>query len=155
MTPVPGQANTYDMVRADQPTEAGDALNKANLLPDDVVAVLGITQENPQVKDALLAKPYVTGTYVGDGTDRREINIGFKPSYVILGGFSISRAPQSQKIEGYSIISGYGNYNGQNITHGTTANGFKVGLLDYGASTDQSNTCTNAPNEVYGYIAFR
>lgn len=31
-----------------------DALNKANLLPDDVVQTLGLTQENPQVKDALV-----------------------------------------------------------------------------------------------------
>lgn len=56
MTPVSGQANTYDMVRADDPTQAGTPLNKATLLkdataalyglgtgavPDDVLAVLG------------------------------------------------------------------------------------------------------------------
>jgi hypothetical protein len=38
--------------RADEPTQVGDALNKANLLPDDVAAALGLTG-NPQVKDAL------------------------------------------------------------------------------------------------------
>lgn len=56
MTPVAGQANTFDMVRADDPTQAGTPLNKATLLkdataalyglgasavPDDVLAVLG------------------------------------------------------------------------------------------------------------------
>ena len=56
MTPVAGQANTYDMVRADDPTQAGTPLNKATLLkaataalyglgasavPDDVLAELG------------------------------------------------------------------------------------------------------------------
>lgn len=40
--------------RADEPTQTGDALNKDNLLPDDVAAVLSLTG-NPQVKDALLA----------------------------------------------------------------------------------------------------
>lgn len=38
--------------RADEPTEKGDPLNKANLLPDEVVTALGLTG-NPQVKDAL------------------------------------------------------------------------------------------------------
>lgn len=32
LTPVEGQANTYDMVRADEPTEAGTPLNTASLL---------------------------------------------------------------------------------------------------------------------------
>lgn len=38
--------------RADEPTQTGDALNKANLLPDAVATALGLTG-NPQVKDAL------------------------------------------------------------------------------------------------------
>lgn len=42
LTPVSGQANVYDMERADQPIVEGTALNKANLLPDDVCAALGI-----------------------------------------------------------------------------------------------------------------
>lgn len=54
LTPIPGQTNTYDMARADEPIVAGDALNKANLLPDDVVQSLGLAQENPQLKDALM-----------------------------------------------------------------------------------------------------
>ena len=39
--------------RADEPTQVGDALNKANLLPDAVATALGLTG-NPQVKDALM-----------------------------------------------------------------------------------------------------
>lgn len=42
LTPVSGQENTYDMVRADQPTQEGTPLNKANLLSDDVAALLGL-----------------------------------------------------------------------------------------------------------------
>ena len=65
-----------------------DALNKANLLPDDVVQTLGLTQENPQVKDALVmldTHKCVVGTYTGDGAKtNREINLGFKPELVIL-----------------------------------------------------------------------
>lgn len=42
MTPVSGQANTYDMVRADDPTQAGTPLNKATLLKDATAALFGL-----------------------------------------------------------------------------------------------------------------
>lgn len=38
LTPVAGQENTYDMVRADQPQQEGDPLNKATLYSDDTAA---------------------------------------------------------------------------------------------------------------------
>ena len=51
LTPVSGQANTYDMVRADQPTEQGTPLNKENLLSDETAAALGLSGD-PTVDDA-------------------------------------------------------------------------------------------------------
>ena len=42
LTPVSGQANVYDMVRADQPTQEGTPLNKATLLSDETAALLGL-----------------------------------------------------------------------------------------------------------------
>lgn len=42
LTPVAGQANTYDMVRADQPTQEGTPLNKASLLTDATAALYGL-----------------------------------------------------------------------------------------------------------------
>ena len=42
LNPVAGEANTYDMVRADQPTQEGTALNKANLLSDETAALFGL-----------------------------------------------------------------------------------------------------------------
>lgn len=42
LTPVSGQANTYDMTRADQPTEAGTPLNKNTLLKDATAALYGL-----------------------------------------------------------------------------------------------------------------
>ena len=64
--------------RADEPTQEGDALNKANLLPDEVATALGLTG-NPQVKDALeklktlvdigISRAQIaTGSYTGTGT---------------------------------------------------------------------------------------
>ena len=37
LTPVAGQAGTYDLTRADQPTQEGTPLNKASLLSDETV----------------------------------------------------------------------------------------------------------------------
>lgn len=42
MTPVSGQANTFDMVRADDPTQEGTPLNKATLLKDATAALYGL-----------------------------------------------------------------------------------------------------------------
>ena len=38
LTPVAGQADTYDLTRADQPTQEGTPLNKAALLSDTTVS---------------------------------------------------------------------------------------------------------------------
>ncbi len=43
LTPVSGQENVYDMVRADQPTQEGTPLNKENLLTDAVANLIGLT----------------------------------------------------------------------------------------------------------------
>ena len=43
MTPVAGQVNTYDTVRADEPTQEGTPLNKANLLRDATAAMFGLS----------------------------------------------------------------------------------------------------------------
>lgn len=59
LVPVTGQANTYDMTRADSPQQEGTPLNKANLLSDTTAAKLGLTGD-PTVSQALagiLQKP--------------------------------------------------------------------------------------------------
>lgn len=53
LTPVEGQPNTYDMVRADQPTQQGTPLSKANLLKDTTAAQFGLGSE--AVPDDVLA----------------------------------------------------------------------------------------------------
>ena len=42
LTPVAGQENTYDMTRADEPTQEGTPLNKATLLKDATAALYGL-----------------------------------------------------------------------------------------------------------------
>lgn len=52
LTPVSGQANTFDLTRADQPTQEGTPLNKASLLKDTTAALFGKT--NAAVPDDIL-----------------------------------------------------------------------------------------------------
>ena len=78
MTPVAGQANTYDMVRADDPTQAGTPLNKATFLKDATAALYGLG--TGAVPDDVLAelgkykqywwkrKEYTPGTYTLDAS---------------------------------------------------------------------------------------
>ena len=42
LTPVAGEANTFDLTRADQPTQEGTPLNKASLLKDTTAALFGL-----------------------------------------------------------------------------------------------------------------
>lgn len=75
LEPVAGQANTYDMTRADQPQQVGTKLNKANLLTDETVTKIWPNASerpaDPTVNEALaaLVRPEVSvvGTYTGTG----------------------------------------------------------------------------------------
>ncbi|MBO4697037.1 MAG: hypothetical protein J5643_07165, partial [Lachnospiraceae bacterium] len=66
LVPVSGSANTYDLERADSPTQVGTPLNKASLLTDATAAAIGLTGSDPTVNDALgfLAANY-NRTYYG------------------------------------------------------------------------------------------
>ena len=54
MTPVSGQANTYDMERADKPLRQGTLLNKATFLKDATAALYGLGES--AVPDDVLAE---------------------------------------------------------------------------------------------------
>ena len=62
LTPVTGQTNIYDMEMADQPGQAGTALNKANLLTDATAAAIaalsGTTPDTPNEALAELANSF-------------------------------------------------------------------------------------------------
>ena len=62
LTPVAGQANTYDMSRADSPQQEGTPLNKATLLSDETAALIwpdaSTRPADPTVDDALAALPH-------------------------------------------------------------------------------------------------
>lgn len=96
LTPVSGQANTFDLTRADQPTQEGTPLNKASLLKDATAALYGKTAE--AVPDDLLSVlsksvlAQVNGKYtkhVGTNADRPvgstvTLNVGGTPYEFIV-----------------------------------------------------------------------
>lgn len=95
LTPVVGQTNIYDLEMADQPTENGTALNKANLLTDAtaaaIAAAFGSTPDTPNEAFALLAgvsnmeyQEYVgNGTY-GSWTNCTSITFAHEPKMVFI-----------------------------------------------------------------------
>ena len=66
LTPVAGQANVYDMVRADEPVEAGTPLNKATLLADQTATKLGLDLETATPDKAFVASMLNANCAVGD-----------------------------------------------------------------------------------------
>lgn len=103
LKPVSGQANTFDLTRADQPTQEGTPLNKASLLKDATAALYGLP--NTAVPDDVLSKiktlidsananantkaRIATGSYTGTGTygksNPNSLTFDFEPKLLIVG----------------------------------------------------------------------
>lgn len=98
LVPVPGQENTYDMVRADNPTQEGTPLNKASLLKDATAALYSLGA-NAVPDDALRAikslinkanadinkrAQIMTGSYVGTSTQENSLTFDFVPKIVFI-----------------------------------------------------------------------
>lgn len=112
LNPVTGQENTYDMVRADEPTQEGTPLNKASLLkdataalygkgadavPDDILsilskAVLAVNGNLQDIGGSNVGTRIETGSYVGTGTygasNPCSLTFDFTPKYIVISGSS-------------------------------------------------------------------
>lgn len=97
LTPVAGQSNKYDMERADEPTQAGDPLNKATLLTDSVAASYGLSAASvPNNVFAKIRSLFDTKveleviSYTGTGTygpnNPTSVTFSKAPSVVIMLG---------------------------------------------------------------------
>lgn len=153
--------------RADEPTQEGDALNKANLLPDAVATALGLTG-NPQVKDALeklfdIANPkakIATGSYTGNLSYPRNINLGFQPDFVLVETITGGGGPKGS----YSAVWATpdapagkwdnGSINNQYDSVAITSTGITVTVGTQG-TTNRSYTRFNQTGKVYRYIALK
>lgn len=137
LTPVAGQANTYDMVRADQPTQEGTPINKATLLKDVTASILGLP--NTAVPDdAFLALTIGIGTY------------GYRVKIQLADGTPVEGATVSgiTALTGSTLVSGadgivLGKSTSQTVTIGCTSP-----YIDQAAPTSQSVTATGTITDV-------
>lgn len=95
LEPVAGQAKTYDLTRADQPTQEGTPLNKASLLKDTTAALLGLP--NTAVPDdAFVALVLGQGVY------------GYRVKVQLADGTPVEGATVSgiQPLTGSTLVTG-------------------------------------------------
>jgi len=89
-------------------------------------------------------KPYVTGTFTGNG-GTQEINLGFRPSFVIIGADQIAT---SDVVAAGRVALSAGGVNTRRIS--LTSNGFRV---HFSETTPLPRI--NYNNGTFDYIAFR
>ena len=95
---------------------------------------------------AAAEKPYVVGSYIGDGsTTDRKITLGFRPRFVIISGATRSTSSSSEALGRFAFMS-------QDTTGAMgslNSNGFSVSNNSFPYPQLNASNCT------YGYIAFR
>lgn len=137
LTPVAGQENTFDLVRADQPTQEGTPLNKATLLKDVTASILGLP--NTAVPDdAFLALTIGVGTY------------GFRVKIQLADGTPVEGATVSgiTALTGSTLISGADGIVLGKSTSKTVTIGCTSPYIDQAAPPSQSVTATGTITDV-------
>lgn len=127
LTPVSGQENVYDMVRADQPTQEGDPLNKSTFLTDSTASLygLGVDSVPDEVFQIIHEKTekfgdiiFETTSYVGLGSPRTGITINFT-NYPVLVMIFPTRPYYGYQDGGFVIVRGFlGCYHGATDLNG-------------------------------------
>ena len=80
LTPVTGQQDLYDMVRADEPEEVGTPLNKSTLLTDETAAAIMAAHPGETVNtvnDALRLSAQSQGGFVVQATPPDNTKLGW------------------------------------------------------------------------------
>lgn len=145
LIPVLGQENTYEMVRADEPTQEGTPLNKANLLQDSVAKMYGLLESAiPNDVFAFLGK------YNLHWWRRRRINTaGTIGEWEYLFSADSNAHPKSGIVSGYEyeyIGIPYKNFTSPLIQ---VAYGKYTGTGAWGESSPNKLTFSFAPKVVF------
>lgn len=147
--------------RADEPTQAGTALNKATFLSDLVAALYGKdASATPNdifalIQPSLAAKSkYITGSYVGTGTATKTLVIGFDAELVLVFGgesdsFMMFQILKKSASRGYSVRTQSTVTNATAINYPITSWGNDI---IFTAST--YDFAMNASGKTYQFIAF-
>ncbi len=132
---------------ADDPMWAGD-FNSAMANVDAALAENKETARAAQERadETRAARPYVVGSYTGDGATTHDISVGFHPRFLVI---CTNQRTSSYAYMGTAIAMAGPNINYQRLY--LTASGFRVD------SSDTSNKYPelNIKGTVYDYIAFK
>lgn len=103
LVPVSGQSNTYDMSRADQPTQEGTPLNKATFLKDSTATAFGLSTD--AVPDDVFS---YLGKYAQYWWKRRKItySFGLQNSGIIYLSTSYANPNTIQYSDSVDVSSG-------------------------------------------------
>ena len=119
LTPVAGQANTFDMARADQPTQEGTPLNKATLLkdataakfgkdtgavPDEVLDILSAGVLHAERNSKLLYAPYFEQTGTIEPQTRQPISLDFVHDRLVMTVFGSSPIYSAYTMDGENWV---------------------------------------------------
>lgn len=159
ITPEDGSAQFYaTWERADEPTDVGTPINKNTLLKDATALLLGGNPATMLPDDALralngkISASVVSGSYTGDGTADRIINLGFTPR-AILVLHQMGYLNLNNSVYGGLAVTGSDAVSSQNGTIPAVSivtNGFQV----YYNPASSAYVHTNINNHIYNYIAF-
>ena len=133
LTPVAGQENVYDMVRADQPTQEGTPLNKNSLLKDATAALFQLSGDTalPDKVFEILSKAalvgedgelvtpggvnpktvkVIAGSYVGTGTSSKSLSFSGELFLLIVTGMIGNNASYRAETGTLIIDPNHGSY---------------------------------------------
>ena len=101
----------------------------------------------------------ITGTYTGDGTASRDINLGFSPSIVFIfctnRKTNTSNANNLTAVYDAQIYKGYTSYVEAGKEIGAiTASGFRITHTG-GGSSNVTTSYINTSGLVYAYVAYK
>ena len=175
LEPVAGQANLYDLTRADQPTQEGTPLNKASLLSDAtaaaIKALLASQTENPVTPNAALSIlaqavedvatvaagkcSIETSTYTGTGTygsaNPTTLTFPKKPSLVVVFGFNALILISDKNGHTAFTLSAH-------PTYGVVYRGDELNILWENSTlkyySDEMYYQANCDNKIYQVVAF-
>ena len=176
LVPVAGQENTYDMVRADEPTQKGDPLSKDTFLKDDTATLFGL--DNTALPDDVLVAiktmfdgrvRLTSGTYRGTGvcgeSNKNSLTFPFAPELLILyqtGNIGIASGNKDNSEGFYAILPKHVSafdiviYDGEYYRDETNYISFSDKTVTWYLEISQSKYSGaqfNASGTTYGYIA--
>lgn len=177
LLPVAGQENTYDMVRADSPTQEGTPICKRTLLTDATAALYG--GDETMLPDDVLQVIHqsldgrvriAAGTYIGTGTYGEAypctLTFPFFPKFVYLfkapamravtgalsGPYGTDQAIIPCQISSLNVVA-YIDGSMSNATIKVTFSEADNSISWYTSSRNNAETQMNEAEQTYGYFA--